>query len=126
MAVRGYSEDGYERFYCMLYQENLHLNNTLHSYVYQGTRSLKFQPRKVSMVITVRECNEWTCCLISYGLLCRKEATAMEYNAVLHTMVTSILTHGPNIMILLSVTVYTLTQQAFSEEDVSNHSLVTS
>lgn len=73
------------------------------------------------MVSSVREVS-----LISYGLLCRKEATAMGYNAVLHTMVTSILTHGPNIMILLSVTVYTLTQQAFSEEDVSNHSLIIS
>ncbi|XP_046662468.1 ATP-binding cassette sub-family C member 4-like isoform X2 [Homalodisca vitripennis] len=47
----------------------------------------------------------------------RKEGVAMGYNAVLHTMVASIQAHGPNIMILLSVTVYTLAQQTFSEED---------
>lgn len=44
---------------------------------------------------------------------------ANGYNAVLHTMVTIIKAQGPNIMILLSVTVYTLAQQTFSEEDVS-------
>lgn len=48
-----------------------------------------------------------------------QESMGMSYNAVLHTIVSTIQAHGPNIMVLLSVTVYSLAQGAFNEEDVS-------